>query len=102
MVNGGRCTTTRRSQCRSKRQRRSARARTEAVLWALYDNIRCPTLVIRGANSDLLSRETLHQMATRGPKAQTSEIPGVGHAPTLMLENEIAVVRQFLLGGAAR
>ncbi len=43
----------------------------EAVLWALYDNIRCPTLVIRGANSDLLSRETLHQMATRGPKAQT-------------------------------
>ena len=74
----------------------------EAVLWALYDNIRCPTLVIRGANSDLLSRATLHQMATRGPKAQTSEIPGVGHAPTLMLDNEIAIVRQFLLGGPSR
>ena len=71
----------------------------EAVLWALYDNIRCPTLVVRGANSDLLSRETLRQMATRGPKAQTTEIPGVGHAPTLMLDNEIAVVRDFLLNG---
>ncbi|HKO67199.1 MAG TPA: alpha/beta hydrolase [Burkholderiaceae bacterium] len=76
--------------------------RDEAVLWSLYDNIRCPTLVIRGAKSDLLSRETLHQMATRGPKAQTCEIPGVGHAPTLMLDNEIAIVRDFLLGEAAR
>ena len=74
----------------------------EAVLWALYDKIRCPTLVIRGASSDLLSRETLHQMPNRGPKAQTSEIPGVGHAPTLMLDNEIAIGRQFLLGGSSR
>lgn len=72
----------------------------EAVLWALYDNIRCPTLVIRGANSDLLSRETLGEMAARGPKARTTEISGVGHAPTLMLENEIDVVREFLLDGA--
>lgn len=76
--------------------------RDEAVLWSLYDNIHCPTLVIRGAKSDLLSRETLHQMATRGPKAQTREIPGVGHAPTLMLDNEIAIVRDFLLGETAR
>jgi pimeloyl-ACP methyl ester carboxylesterase len=74
--------------------------RDEAALWSLYDNIRCPTLVMRGANSDLLSRETMHQMARCGPKAQTMEIPGVGHAPTLMLDNEIAVVRDFLLDAA--
>lgn len=73
----------------------------EAILWSLYDNIRCPTLVIRGASSDLLSHETLNEMAARGPKAQTSEIPGVGHAPTLMHEHEIAIVRNFLLGGVA-
>ena len=73
----------------------------ESMLWALYDRIRCPTLVIRGAKSDLLSRETLQEMAARGPKATTREIPGVGHAPTLMLENEIAVVREFLLGAEA-
>ena len=72
----------------------------EKVLWSLYDNIRCPTLVIRGANSDLLSRDTLSEMAARGPKARTSEISGVGHAPTLMLANEIATVREFLLGSA--
>ncbi len=71
----------------------------EAILWSLYDSIRCPTLVIRGENSDLLSRETLNEMATRGPKAQTREIAGVGHAPTLMLDNEIAIVSEFLLAG---
>ena len=84
---------------RSTPERTSA---DEKVLWSLYENIRCPTLVIRGANSDLLSRETLHQMATRGPQALTSEIAGVGHAPTLMLDNEIAIVREFLLGSATR
>lgn len=73
-------------------------AADEIILWALYDNIRCPTLVIRGENSDLLSRATLAEMAARGPRAKTIEIPGVGHAPTLMLANEIAIVREFLLG----
>ena len=72
-------------------------AADEAALWALYDNIRCPTLVIRGENSDLLSRATLDDMARRGPRAKTVEIAGVGHAPTLMLANEIAIVRSFLL-----
>ncbi|HYM47392.1 MAG TPA: alpha/beta hydrolase, partial [Burkholderiaceae bacterium] len=72
-------------------------AADEVALWALYDNIRCPTLVIRGANSDLLTRATLEDMAQRGPRAKTIEIAGVGHAPTLMLANEIAIVREFLL-----
>lgn len=74
-------------------------AADEAALWSLYDNIRCPTLVIRGENSDLLSRATLAEMAARGPKVKTAEIPGVGHAPTLMLVNEIAIVRDFLQDG---
>ncbi|MDX1375868.1 MAG: alpha/beta hydrolase [Burkholderiales bacterium] len=65
--------------------------------WAVYDAIRCPTLVIRGAESDLLTRATCEQMATRGPKAACVEIPGVGHAPTLMHEDQIEIVRAFLL-----
>lgn len=69
----------------------------EAALWALYDNIKGPTLVVRGAESDLLSRATMNEMAARGPRAKTVEIAGVGHAPTLMLADEIAVVRNFLL-----
>ena len=70
-------------------------------LWPVYDAIRCPTLVIRGAQSDLLSRETTRQMAQRGPKAQVVEIPDVGHAPTLMEAGQISVVRDFLLQGGA-
>jgi pimeloyl-ACP methyl ester carboxylesterase len=68
-------------------------------LWPLYDAIRCPTLVIRGAQSDLLARETATGMALRGPKAAVAEIPGVGHAPTLMHPEQISIVRNFLLEG---
>jgi pimeloyl-ACP methyl ester carboxylesterase len=66
-------------------------------LWPLWDAVRCPTLVLRGALSDLLTRETCEQMKLRGPKARIVEIPGVGHAPTLMHEDQIAIVREFLL-----
>jgi pimeloyl-ACP methyl ester carboxylesterase len=66
-------------------------------LWPYYDAIRCPTLVLRGAQSDLLLAETAAQMAQRGPKAQVAEIPDVGHAPTLMQAEQVAVVRNYLL-----
>lgn len=66
-------------------------------LWPLWDAIRCPTLVLRGAQSDLLTEATCAQMAGRGPKATVVEIPGVGHAPTLMHEDQIGPVRDFLL-----
>jgi len=67
-------------------------------LWPQYDAVACPTLVIRGAQSDLLSRETVAQMRERGPKAQAVEVAGVGHAPTLMHDDQITVVREFLVG----
>jgi pimeloyl-ACP methyl ester carboxylesterase len=66
-------------------------------LWPLYDAVRCPMLVLRGEQSDLLSRDTAAEMARRGPKAKVAEIRGVGHAPTLMHADQIAVVREFLL-----
>jgi len=70
-------------------------------LWYLYDAIRCPTMALRGAQSDLLSRETAQAMGHRGPKAKVVEIAGVGHAPTLLNPDQIAVVRDFLHGEAA-
>ena len=73
----------------------------DAELWPMYDAMRCPTLVIRGAQSDLLSRETALAMTARGPKARLVEIPGVGHAPTLLHADQIAIVREFLLEGEA-
>jgi pimeloyl-ACP methyl ester carboxylesterase len=68
----------------------------QVLLWAAFDAIRCPTLLIRGELSDLLSRATAEEMTRRGPKPQLAEIPGVGHAPTLMHAHQIAIVRDFL------
>ena len=65
-------------------------------LWPLYEAIRCPTLAMRGENSDLLSRATLAEMAQRGPRARTAEVPGVGHAPMFLDDAQVAVVRDFL------
>ena len=66
-------------------------------LWPLYDSIRCPTLVVRGADSTVLTRDTLREMATRGPRPQTAEIAGAGHAPMFLDDAQIQVVREFLL-----
>jgi pimeloyl-ACP methyl ester carboxylesterase len=70
----------------------------EAELWAAFDAIRCPTLLVRGAQSDLLSRETALRMTARGPKPKLVEIPDVGHAPTFLHDDQIAIAREFLIG----
>jgi pimeloyl-ACP methyl ester carboxylesterase len=69
-----------------------------ALVWAAYDAIRrCPTLLLRGADSDLLSRDTAEAMTQRGPKASVREFAGVGHAPMLVQDDQVAAVREFLL-----
>ena len=68
-------------------------------LWPIYDAVRCPTLVLRGELSDLLSRDTAGDMTRRGPKAKVVEVRGVGHAPTLLNAEQIGIVREFLLSG---
>lgn len=75
----------------------AAAAAGEAALWAAYDAIRCPTLLLRGADSDLLSRATAQAMTQRGPRAALREFEGVGHAPTLVAPDQVAAVREFLL-----
>jgi pimeloyl-ACP methyl ester carboxylesterase len=72
-------------------------AAAEAVLWKLYDQIQCPTLLTRGANSDVLTRETATAMTQRGPRATLVEFADVGHAPMFFDPAQIAVVREFLL-----
>jgi len=68
----------------------------EAALWAAYEALHCPTLLIRGAESDLLGADTARQMTERGPRARLVELPGIGHAPTLIHADQIAIVRDFL------
>ena len=75
----------------------AAAAAGQAALWAAYDAIRCPTLLLRGEQSDLLSKDTALAMTARGPKAILHEFAEVGHAPTLVRAEQVAVVREFLL-----
>jgi pimeloyl-ACP methyl ester carboxylesterase len=69
----------------------------EAALWKAYDAIRCPTLLLRGADSDLLTKDTALAMTQRGPKARLREFANVGHAPMLVVPEQVDVVREFLL-----
>jgi pimeloyl-ACP methyl ester carboxylesterase len=69
---------------------------TPPDLWGLWDAIVCPTLVLRGAQSDLLSASTAAQMAARGPMPAIVEFEGVGHAPMLLAAAQIEPVVQFL------
>ena len=78
---------------------RASMPEKDLELWPLYDAVRCPVLVLRGEHSDLLSVETAAAMRSRGPKARVVEIRGVGHAPTLMHPEQIALVQDFLLEG---
>lgn len=72
-------------------------AQAETATWAAYDAIQARTLVLRGAVSDLLLPETVAEMSCRGPHARSAEIAGVGHAPTLVAPDQVALVREFLL-----
>ena len=70
---------------------------TDALLWHLYDAMTCPVLAVRGQHSDLLSAATHAEMATRGPRAELVTIADVGHAPTFLHADQIAIAREFLL-----
>ncbi|MGJ7579180.1 alpha/beta fold hydrolase [Variovorax sp. RHLX14] len=71
-------------------------AQGEAAMWALYDAITAPTLLVRGADSDLLTPATATAMTQRGPRAQRIDFEGVGHAPTFVAAAQSAAVVSFL------
>lgn len=70
--------------------------KSDLDLWDAYGAVACPTLVLRGANSDLLLRDIAEAMTRRGPKAEVVEIEGVGHAPVLDNEDQRKLVIDFL------
>lgn len=77
-----------------------AAAEADVDLWALWDQIRCPVLVIRGADSDLLDKPTADAMTQRGPKARLIEFAGAGHAPALVAPDQIEAIRVWLAKSA--
>ena len=65
-------------------------------LWSTWEQVACPQLVLRGETSEVLTRDTLADMQRRKPGLEAVEFPGVGHAPALMSEEQVGVVREFL------
>jgi len=70
----------------------------DVEFWDQWDKITCPVLLLRGAQSDILRRSDAEAMTQRGPRARLIEFAGIGHAPALLVEDQIAAVRDFLLG----
>lgn len=69
----------------------------EAMVWQAYDMLKAETLLLRGEHSDLLDVATAHEMTQRGPKARLVSFEGVGHAPTLIADDQVSTVEGFLL-----
>jgi pimeloyl-ACP methyl ester carboxylesterase len=66
-------------------------------MWVPYARITAPVLVIRGADSDILSRATASRMCAVLPELTTVvEVPGVGHAPSLLEPEALTAIKQFL------
>ena len=66
------------------------------VLWPQFEGLkRVPVLVVRGANSDLLSRKTVEEMHRRHPNLASIEVPGEGHAPLLRDAPTIEAIARF-------
>jgi len=66
------------------------------TLWDAWDALDVPVLCLRGADSDLLLRDTADEMRKRGPRAVVVEIPGCGHAPALNTPDQYALVERFI------
>jgi pimeloyl-ACP methyl ester carboxylesterase len=65
-------------------------------LWLPYARIIAPVLVVRGAESDLLSRATVERMRVVQRRTTLVEVPGVGHAPSLNEPEAVAAILEFL------
>ncbi len=66
-------------------------------LWPVWEAVKCPVLILRGAESDVLSAEDAARMAASDSgRVEMVEFAGVGHAPALMAADQITVVRDWL------
>jgi pimeloyl-ACP methyl ester carboxylesterase len=74
-------------------------SRDPALEWSLLPKIACPTMVVRSAESDILSHETAARMAREIPDCRLVELADCGHSvPTDNPDGFLATVRPFLLG----
>lgn len=65
-------------------------------LWHQWGRIKCPVLILRGADSDFLTKPLLKKMISRLPHADVIEFKGVGHTPSLNAPQQIEPVLDWL------
>jgi pimeloyl-ACP methyl ester carboxylesterase len=65
-------------------------------MWTQYEAITAPILIVRGADSDILSRATTKRMCETVRGTRAIEIPGVGHAPSLLEPESLSAIKEFL------
>jgi pimeloyl-ACP methyl ester carboxylesterase len=73
-----------------------AMPKKDVDMWPIWSNVRCPVLVMRGERSDVLTAEVAAQMAATDARVELVELAGIGHAPTLMCDDQIALVCDWL------
>jgi pimeloyl-ACP methyl ester carboxylesterase len=67
-------------------------------LWSMWQHVRCPVLILRGKESEVLLAETVRRMLDRDARTEVVEFDGIGHAPALMSREQIEPIRAFLRG----
>ena len=67
----------------------------EMAMWHAFKQIHIPMLIVRGAQSDLLSADTVAQMCKVNSYTRSIEIPNVGHAPAFVKKEQIALAQEF-------
>ncbi len=75
---------------------RTALTQPEVDLWPFWRAIKAPTLILRGAQSDLLSQATVERMLATHPSARAVDLANTGHAPMIMDAPTITLVQDFL------
>ena len=74
-------------------------AEGDVDLWPVWEAIDCPVLAIRGTESDILPAAVAREMTERGPGCELVEWAGIGHAPSLYPDWQVATVADWLLAG---
>ncbi len=69
---------------------------TDINMWPYWDAIQCPTLVLHGAESLVLTQAICNEMVQHKPNTKIVTLPGVGHTPSLMLPQYIDIIEKWL------
>jgi pimeloyl-ACP methyl ester carboxylesterase len=78
------------------RQRIERGAPPRPAAWPVLETLPCPTLVVWGTDSDVLSEQQARRMVEVLPRGELLAVPGVGHAPTLVEPSVLPALQRFL------